>query len=1259
MSILRGSELLAVVDEAARAKEFSSNVILNALSDGMVQAYKKQYGLDKDIEVNIDAKTGEMKAFWVRKVVDIVEDINHVDLAYAIKLDSAASVGGVIKEDLPALKSSISITEIVRKSLFEKIKQIEKDKEYDLFKSREGDIVFCTVKSIDYRGNYIVSLQGGAEGIISKYDLLKTDNYRISDKLRAYIYKVESNLFKPQIFLSRSHNGMLLKLFELEIAHIYDKIITIEAIIRDPGFRSKIAVHSTDDNLDPVSICIGAKGSRIKNIMDELNGEKIDVVLWDRNITQFIYNSFKQGIVSDVVVDREQNNIEIIAFDEKDIKLIIGGKGQNVKFFSKASGMHIAVYSKQEYSDYQNKKSAKAIKLLEHSLSILKEQASILVKNGFSTLNSIKNAALQDLKALDNIGDIALSIQDNAKKALIVKAKNNYTQAEKLGIDIDLFTLLNDFCTLDNIELLVKNGIDSLYSFSKLSASKLKMLAQLDLSLNAMNSMLIKAKVILSSYKKEQEDTNAVVPRDENVNQVNENSDSGTSEDLNEHIHNEKNTSIDYNSDLTLSEIHSKIETIQNDIEDEKSNYVPLIENNKTQVQLDEPKVEESYAEVVNKKVSRKHPEKKEDQNFDFFEEEERSKTKPAKTKEEQKYKNANTLFSQEDDTEEATSKQKVRSIHQSKQQRKNTHQSTKIYREIELGQKDAGMSIEKIAHLMSEKSATVLKELKKIDSNITKNSILDLDTIELVAMSLGHTIKRKTSLKTIEDLFASIISNKDGGVLPRCPIVSIIGHVDHGKTTLIKALTKGNVLELEGITQKLSAHKIVYDDDKNITLLDTPGHKAFSHSRELAVSCSDIVVLLVAANDTIQEQAIETISHAQKYNKTVLVAVNKIDKSDSNISKVKNSLLEYGIVADDLGGETIIVPISAKQEKNLDKLLESILLLSEILDLKASVKGDVAGSILDSFVDKEKNVLTTLLIQQGHLKQGDIVVSNQGVGKVKNIKNDGYPGDVIDVIGIADIVGENRKFISVTDEKTAKDLVNNVKQGLKEEVLSMPEEGISQFDSFFDVKKQKQLNLILKTDAYSIIDVVFRTIETFKVSEVKVNLVFSSVGYVTSSDIALARNTGASILVFNTKVSDAIIKQAHAKGILIQAYNIIYDLFDGIKNMINDMADPVIEQKEIGSASVLKIFSIPKIGNILGCYVISGIIKRNAKVDISRNGSLVSSSSIKTLRREKDDASEVQKGLECGIALSNAFDVQEGDKIICFEQISVKPKII
>lgn len=613
--------------------------------------------------------------------------------------------------------------------------------------------------------------------------------------------------------------------------------------------------------------------------------------------------------------------------------------------------------------------------------------------------------------------------------------------------------------------------------------------------------------------------------------------------------------------------------------------------------------------------------------------------------------------------TRSLASLQRARAKQKRKSERTDTRKQDKVYREVTIPEV---IMVSELANRMTERVTDVIRELMKLGVMANANQDIDADTAELVVTSFGHTLKRVQE-SDVENILSDF-EDKPEDLRPRAPIVTVMGHVDHGKTSLLDALKSTDIAAKEagGITQHIGAYSVMVSDDKMITFIDTPGHEAFTEMRTRGAKVTDIVVLVVAADDGIKAQTVEAISHAKAAGVPIIVAINKIDKPDANIEKIKNELLQHELVPEDFGGSVITVPVSAKAKTNLDKLEEAILLVAELEELKANPVAPVKGVVIESRVDKGQGVVASVLIQRGTLKIGDLIVAGTSYGRIKKMNNDknksvdqATPSYVVEIFGLNEAPSAGDLFDIVQTEKQARDITQYRARKSKELKAKVVRTSLE--DMFLKASgdgKVKELPLIIKGDVHGSIEAINGSLAKIVSDEIKLRIIHQAVGGISESDVTLASATGAIILGFNVRANPAAAVVAEKNKVDLRYYSIIYSLIDDIKAIMSGMLSPIIREIYIGSVEIREVFNITKVGKIAGSYVSKGIIKRGARVRLLRDNIVVHEGKLGTLRRFKDDVKEVREGYECGIAFENYEDIKVGDLVEVFEIVYEQQQI-
>ncbi len=581
------------------------------------------------------------------------------------------------------------------------------------------------------------------------------------------------------------------------------------------------------------------------------------------------------------------------------------------------------------------------------------------------------------------------------------------------------------------------------------------------------------------------------------------------------------------------------------------------------------------------------------------------------------------------------------------------TDENTIIYKE--------GMTVSDLASELDVAVTELIKKLMALGVMANQNASLDHDTVEVLVADYDKKVKNEeeTDITNFENFE---IEDKEEDLVERPPVVTIMGHVDHGKTTLLDYIRNTDVVggEAGGITQAIGAYSVRYND-KKITFIDTPGHAAFTEMRARGAQITDIVIIIVAADDGVMPQTKEAIDHAKASGVPIIVAINKIDKEDANVERTMTGLVENGLTPEEWGGDIIVNQISAKSGKGVDELLENILLVAEMNDYKANPSRYATGTVVESKKDDKVGSTATLLIQNGTLRLGDPIVVGNFYGKVRTLKNDrgqniveATPSTPVEVTGLSEVPDAGDKFMAFESEKEAKRVAEERSLRAKKQVQNLA--GLSLEDLFSRIQEgQKEINIILKADVNGSVEAVKGALEKIDIEGVKINVVRAAVGAITESDVVLASASNALIIGFNVRGSNKTMDTAKEYGIEIKTYDIIYKVVEDMERAMKGMLDPEFEEKVVGTAEIRKLFKFSKVGLIAGCHVLSGTVNINDKARIIREGIVVYNGEINTLQREKDTVKEVKKDMDCGITLTNCQDYQENDIIEVYKLVEVE----
>ncbi|MBB4009695.1 translation initiation factor IF-2 [Allorhizobium taibaishanense] len=578
-----------------------------------------------------------------------------------------------------------------------------------------------------------------------------------------------------------------------------------------------------------------------------------------------------------------------------------------------------------------------------------------------------------------------------------------------------------------------------------------------------------------------------------------------------------------------------------------------------------------------------------------------------------------------------------------------------KVMREVVLPET---ITIQELSQRMSERAVDVIKYLMKEGQMMKPGDVIDADLAELIATEFGHTVKRVSESDVEEGIFN--IKDDEGELVSRPPVVTIMGHVDHGKTSLLDAIRKTSVVsgEAGGITQHIGAYQVEQNGQK-ITFIDTPGHAAFTAMRARGAQATDIAILVVAADDSVMPQTIESINHAKAAGVPIIVAINKIDKHEANPEKVRQQLLQHEVFVESMGGEVLDVEVSAKAKLNLDKLLEAVLLQAEILDLKADPTRTAEGTVIEAQLDRGRGAVATVLVQKGTLRPGQIIVAGDQWGRVRALVNDkgehvkeAGPAMPVEILGLSGTPAAGDKFAVVENEGRARE-ISEYRQRLARDKAAARQSGqrgsLEQMMSKLQDTGFKEFPLVIKADVQGSVEAIVAALDKLGTDEVRARIVHAGAGAITESDISLAEASNAAIIGFNVRANVQARTAAERSGTEIRYYNIIYDLVDDVKAAMSGLLSPERRETFLGNAEILEVFNITKTGKVAGCRVIEGKVERGAGVRLVRDNVVIHEGKLKTLKRFKDEVSEVPMGQECGMAFENYEDIRAGDTIECF----------
>ena len=708
-----------------------------------------------------------------------------------------------------------------------------------------------------------------------------------------------------------------------------------------------------------------------------------------------------------------------------------------------------------------------------------------------------------------------------------------------------------------------------------------------------------------------------------------------------------------------------KKQEIKKEIKEEKPKEIEKTKEAKPKKEEKiETKAKEEKPEKPVEKKEEKEDKKKKDKELKFSVEEAPQEKKSLKEQKEEKAEiEALKKLMGMQSGKKKKSKKKKKQKEEAKQEVAKQEEEIKIVEIPEL------ITVRELAELLDLPVNTIMADLLKRGVLATVNQTIDPEVAVQIAEEHGFLAELKSEEEVVEksvkeDLEVVNSEDESGNLVERPPVVTVMGHVDHGKTTLLDTIRNTDVAAREkgGITQHIGAYKIKLDNGKEITFLDTPGHEAFTTLRARGSKVADIAVLVVAADDGVRPQTIEAINHAKSADLPIIVAINKIDKPGADPERVKRELSQYELIPEEWGGDTIMVPISAKTGQNVEELLENILLVSEILELKANPEKPAIGTVIESKLDPKRGPVATVLVQNGTLKRGDYFVAGLTWGKVRAMFDDrgnqvkeASPGTPVEILGFQEVPQAGDRFVVMKSEREARQLAEQRKQKHEEELLAKKAKLRLE-----NLEGAKEVNIILKADVQGSLEAIIKTLEELseKFEDVSINIVHAGLGAITEGDVMLASASNGIVIGFNVRPDAAARRAAEEEGVEIKTYGIIYDIIDDLEKALKGMLEPTTREEILGTAEVKAIFRVKGVGTVAGCLVTDGVIRRNAKARLVRDGVVIYDGEISSLKRYKDDVKEVSKGYECGLTLKDFNDIKPGDVIEAYEIVEEKVEV-
>ena len=1109
-------ELLRIAEAVALEKSIDKELIISSMETGIAKAAKSKFGQENEIKVSINRDSGDIELFRKLIIAENPENANtEIKLEDAINLNEInkdKAIGDEVLQPLPSFDFGRIAAQTAKQVISFNVREAERERQFNDFIDKKDSILSGIVKRLEF-GNVIADL-GRTEAIIQKNELIPRENIKAGDRIKAYCYDVRREPRGQQIFLSRAHPKFMEKLFVQEVPEIYDGLIEIKSSSRDPGSRAKICVKAVDTSLDPVGACVGMRGSRVQAVVNELQGEKIDIVNWSEDPAILVSNALSPAEVQRVNVDAERKKLDVI-LTEENLSKAIGRRGQNVRLATKLLNYEINIMTDAEDSERRQLEFKEKTENFVKNLELDETLGQLLVAEGFSTIDDIKDSSVENLMKIEGI-------EEDTAKALIERAKEFHqkdqedisTRIKELGLEDTLINLKG--LTPGMLVTLGEQKILTLEDFADLASDELTG------GFDVVKGERVKIQGYLEDFALSKEEADELIMSARNI------------------VY--KDWVMSYGKKKTKLTISgSAKKSIKNiEIAKTQSKNAVVIEKQTGKFpnrggsfrpSPGRPKPTSSFSRgtgikpsfapksppITNDFERRKLAEQRATKRLKGDSDGKDKKTLKSGTKKrELKLTVSRALSDEIEARERSLASVKRARLKENKNLSKDQNQESlkPVKRDINIPE---AITVRELANRMAEQSSNVIKYLFGMGVTVTINQTLAADTAEFLVKEFGHNpIREEKAEEIIQKIKATRVENLKN----RPPIVTVMGHVDHGKTSVLDVLRSANVVsgEFGGITQHIGAYQIESQDNK-LTFIDTPGHAAFTEMRARGSKLTDVVVLVVAADDGVKPQTIESIKHAKAANVPIVVAINKCDLPDADPQKIKNQLLEHELVAEDLSGDTLMVEISAKTKLNLDKLVESIILQAEILDLKTDYESKATGIVLESKIDVGRGPVATIIVTTGTLKKGDFFVSGLKWGKVRAIINDkgknideASPSTPVEILGINGAAKAGDDFIVLESEKEAKTLSENRAEETKDGKNPLT---FATQESAFSDKSSEELNLIIKSDVHGSSEAIKNAISQIKHDEVKPKIILADIGMVTETDVTLAKSIECSVNCF------------------------------------------------------------------------------------------------------------------------------------------------
>eukprot|EP01132_Coremiostelium_polycephalum_P002995 gene2995-3740_t len=1288
---MESKKLIETFAEFARSKNVDRPTVIRILEEVFNAMIHKKFGTNDNFDIIVNLDQGDLQIWRFREVVDDdSEDIwehDKISLSEAKKIEPDFDIGEEVSEEIRIDSFGRRAITAARQTLIQKVKDLEKDALYLKYTQLIGEMITVEIHQV-LPQEIIVVDEERKELFIPKSEQIFKDNFKKGDYIKAVVHQIDLRKSTPKVILSRTSPLFLERLLESEVPEISDGIITIKKVVREPGERAKVAVESLDERIDPVGACVGIKGSRIHNIVRELQNENIDVINYTENLDLYIGRALSPARISSIQMKGDRVAVYL---KPDQVSLAIGKSGQNIKLASRLVGKEIDVYREVE-------NVGEDVNLEEFTDEIEPWVIEELQKIGLDSAKSVLALSKEELEdrtdlEAETINELYIARKLNVATTTIATylAEKGFQVENKPNTKItpEQYTLLAEEFAGSAMDK--EEAAELTIGQSYISEQEAKILAkQQEASQNAtmkeaaleIEPPPIPAAIETPTPLEETTD----LPSESNV---------PTIEEISTHL-DEPSVSI---QEETMEE--STLYTTEEPIEPPAIDQQPIapttnkIDFNKPElfqgvkvlgkIELAEKSEPKKFQQVTSSDVTKKHTKRL--RTRIGADHEGTSTTKPAGTYAQPSYKERhqkNTAVSQKPAVSEKEIQEQIKTTLAKLGGNKNVTSRAKYKREkrsllaeeLAEQQLQAATTARKLqitefiaandlATLMGVSINELLSTCMNLGMLVSINQRLDAEAITVIADEFGFQVTF-TDVKAEETEEEEVTDPND--LVERAPIVTIMGHVDHGKTSLLDYIRNTQITKTEagGITQHIGAYEVVTEHGKHIAFLDTPGHEAFTAMRSRGAKITDIAIIVVAADDGVRPQTKEAINHAKLAGVPIVIAINKIDKPQANPEKVKEELAHLNILVEDWGGKYQCQGVSAITGEGVNALLDKILFESELLELKANPNKKAKGTIIEASLDQGRGYLTTTMIQEGTLRIGDVILAGAYYGKIramfnyqgKQLKQAG-PSTPVQLLGLNGAPQAGDLLRVMNNDKEARDVAAHRRQILREQGFRTKTHiTLDEIGRRLAIGNFKELNIILKGDVDGSVEALLDSLLKLSTEEIKVNILHKGVGAIVDSDVLLAAASDAIIIGFQVRPTPSARKLAEKEGIEIRLYSIIYDAINHIRDAMEGMLAPTIEEVITGTANVREIFKITGIGIVAGCYVAEGHIKKNNPIRVIRDGIVVATGAIKHLKHFKEDVPQMKAGFECGISLANFNDLKVGDSIEGFEQKEIERKL-